>query len=96
MLLKPKISFQFLVSIMLCIIGCIGPGTTNSQDSSWQEDFGISERTLLSEGRNDFFILEPGFQLTLESPTEKLVITVLNETKKVDGVITPLLKHRRY
>lgn len=96
MLLNTKFSFQYLVTSVLCIIGCMGPGTTNSQDSSWQEDFGISERTLLSEGRNDYFILEVGFQLTLESPTEKLVVTVLDETKKIDGIITRVVEEKEW
>jgi hypothetical protein len=89
-------SYRFLTIIAICTIGCFGPNTSNSQDASWQEDFGLSERTLLSEGRNEFFVLEPGFQLTLESSTEKLVITVLDATKKVDGVMTRVVEEREW
>ena len=80
----------------MCAIGCVGPGTSNSQNSTYQKDFALSERTLVPTGRNDFFILEPGFQLTLESPTEKLVITVLNETREIDGIITRVVEEREW
>ena len=93
---KLNASYKLFAILMICAMGCVGPGTSNSQNTSWQEDFGLSERTLLSEGRNDFFVLETGFQLTLESTTEKLVITVLDETKKVDGVTTRIVEEREW
>lgn len=93
---KIQSSLKLLTIITLCAIGCVGPGTSNSQNSSFQQDFGLSERTLSHTGRNDFFILEPGFQLVLESETEKLVITVLDETKEVDGIITRVVEEREW
>jgi uncharacterized membrane protein YkoI len=41
---------------------------------------------LSSVGRNPYFILEPGYYLVLEKGDIQLTITVLDETKKVDGV----------
>ncbi len=49
---------------------------------------------LASSGRNPYFVLEPGFRLTLKSDTGLLIITVLNETKKVDGVETRIVEER--
>lgn len=72
------------------------------QTDTWQEDFNLSERHLLTTGRNDYFILEPGFQLTFEkeadliSSAEKLVITVLDETKVVDGIETRVVEEREW
>jgi len=45
-------------------------------------------------GRNQYFILEPGFQQTLESKDGKgkLVITVLNETRKIGNVETRIVE----
>jgi len=44
-------------------------------------------------GRNTYFILEPGYQLTLEDKTGgRLVITVLDETKKVGSVLTRVVE----
>jgi hypothetical protein len=82
------------------IIVTYATGCRNSSpqsESSWQEEFGISERTLVPTGRNRYFILEPGFQLVLERKNiEKLAITVLDETKEVDGVITRVVEEREW
>lgn len=74
-----------------------------SGQSSWQEEFGLSERSLGPTGRNQYFILEPGFQLVLEGKTglfrnnyEKLVITVLDETKRVDGIMTRVVEEKEW
>jgi hypothetical protein len=52
--------------------------------------------TFLTKGRNNFFILEPGYQLILEGKEGKdsvrLVITVLNETKKIGNVETRVIE----
>ena len=93
---KNHVPFRYLLISMLCTIGCFGSNTSNSQDNSWQEDFGISGRTFLTEGRNDYFILEPGFQLILESETEKLIVTVLSETRKIDGIMTRVVEEREW
>jgi hypothetical protein len=64
--------------------------------SSWQQEFDVSTRTLGPTGRNQYFILEPGFQLILESKNEKLAITVLEETKQVIGIITRVVEEREW
>lgn len=52
--------------------------------------------TFATTGRNLYFILEPGYQLVLEGVEEKkatrLVITVLNETKKIAGIETRIVE----
>jgi hypothetical protein len=45
-------------------------------------------------GRNAYFILEPGYFLVLEGSGGHLTITVLNETKIVDGVETRVVEER--
>lgn len=62
----------------------------------WQEEFSLEERELVPTGRNPFFILEPGFQVALEGGSEKLVITVMDETKVVDGVVTRVVEEREW
>ena len=65
---------------------------------AWGADFVTptlpSKSDLASTGSNPYFILEPGFRLTLKSDTGVLIITVLNETKKVDGVETRIVEER--
>ncbi len=65
-------------------------------DSPWQKEFGISNCNLLTTGRNQYFILEPGHQLVLEGDDEKVQITVLDETKTVDGVITRVVEEKEW
>ncbi len=62
--------------------------------AQWSNDFSAEKDALTSTGRNSFFILEPGYQLVLEHDKERLVITVLNETKVVDGVETRVVEER--
>jgi hypothetical protein len=71
------------------------PATADSM-GSWEDDFGISKCNLLASGRNEYFILEPGFQLVLEGGDERLQITVLNETKTVAGVNTRVVEEREW
>ena len=68
------------------------PGS--KQAKKWTESFGEESCTFSSVGRNRFFILEPGYQLVLQSPQEKVAITVLNETKKIGAVETRLVEER--
>jgi hypothetical protein len=64
--------------------------------SSWQQEFAISKCNLLTTGRNEYFVLEPGFQLVLEGGDTKLEITVLDETKNVGGVVTRVVEEREW
>ncbi len=64
--------------------------------SQWQEKFDISSCNTLTTGRSEYFILEPGFQLVLEGGDVKLHITVLNETKMVDGVNTRVVEEKEW
>jgi hypothetical protein len=62
--------------------------------AQWTNDFSAEKDALASTGRNSYFVLEPGYQLVLENDKERLVITVLNETKVVDGVETRVVEER--
>ncbi len=64
------------------------------EGKKWTQSFGEEGCTFLSVGRNRFFILEPGYQLVLQSAQEKVAITVLNETKKVGDVETRIVEER--
>lgn len=64
------------------------------ETKKWTESFGQESCTFSSVGKNQFFILEPGHQLVLESRTEKVVITVLDETKKIGDVETRVVEER--
>ncbi len=65
-------------------------------DSSWQEEFDIANCDLSATGRNQYFVLEPGFQLVLESEDTRLEITVLDQTETVDGISTRVVEEREW
>ncbi|HXU78955.1 MAG TPA: hypothetical protein VN794_20425 [Methylomirabilota bacterium] len=61
------------------------------------DSFEVDRADLASIGTNRFFVLAPGFQLVLEGKESKptvLTITVLNETKQIDGVETRVIEER--
>jgi hypothetical protein len=64
--------------------------------AEWQEEFGFSKKNLGPTGRNPYFVLEPGFQIVLEGNTEKVSITVLDETAQVAGVTTRVVEEREW
>ncbi len=64
------------------------------QDKKWTTFFDQDSCTFSSVGRNRFFILEPGYQLVLESRNEKVVITVQDETKRIGEVETRVVEER--
>jgi hypothetical protein len=65
-----------------------------AKSDAWIADFPIVKDELVSTGRNPYFILEPGHYLVLEGDDTQLTITVLNETKMVDGVETRVVEER--
>jgi hypothetical protein len=83
----------------LLVVGLVIALTTGVQgrqgaDPSWTARFDVDRDDLVSAGRNPYFVLEPGYRLTLEDGSERLVITVLTETKRVDGVETRVVEER--
>jgi hypothetical protein len=66
----------------------------------WLQSFPVDPRTLATEGESSYYILKPGYQATFEgkdgAKSGKLVITVLNETKAVGGVITRIVEEREW
>ena len=71
-------------------------GQSKGKKSDWQEEFAISSCNMATTGRNPYFVLEPGFQLVLEGGDTKLQITVLDETKMVDGVNTRVVEEKEW
>jgi hypothetical protein len=77
-------------------LGAMAPELTTRGQPEWQEEFGLSKRTLVPTGRNPYFVLDPGFRIVLEGQTEKVAITVLDETAEVAGVTTRVVEEREW
>ncbi len=66
------------------------------ESGPWQKEFQLSSCALSTTGRNTFFVLEPGFRIVLEDDDTKVQITVLDETRKVDGVLTRVVEEKEW
>jgi len=64
----------------------------------FQHSFNLENREFSSTGSNRYFVLEPGFQLTLAGKDgdedAELIITVLNETKEIGKIETRIVEER--
>lgn len=75
-------------------IAVIPAGASLQTAADWTDDFSAEKPDLDATGRNPYFILEPGYSLTLADGAEKLVITVLPNTRVVDGVTVREVEER--
>jgi hypothetical protein len=72
----------------------ISSGRGAQSDDGFTRRFPLDANELTSTGRNPYFVLEPGYRLELEDKAVHLTITVLPETKTVDGVETRVVEER--
>lgn len=85
----------YIVSAAVIVLAATSiAASTQAPDASFTSRFDVDKADLASTGRNPYFILEPGYVLTLEDASVRLVITVLNETKVVDSVETRVIEER--
>jgi hypothetical protein len=63
-------------------------------DGEWVSTFTLDNDAPTHTGTNPYFVLEPGYALVLEDGAERLTITVLNETRRVDGVECRVVEER--
>jgi hypothetical protein len=75
-------------------------GVDTARDKiGFTDDFFLEDCDFSTTGSNRFFILEPGYRLFLtgendEGAKVELEITILDKTKKVDGVMTRVMEER--
>jgi hypothetical protein len=71
---------------------------TNQTLDGGMASFDLENCDFASTGRNSYFILEPGYQVILEGVEEgeklQLVMSVLNETKIINGVETRVVEEK--
>lgn len=90
---KVILSITILLTV---IVNFNGAAQSKSKAKEFTTSLMQDSCTFTTTGRNTYFILEPGYQLALEgierNDTTHLVITVLNETKKIGGVETRIVE----
>jgi hypothetical protein len=69
-----------------------------NETTGWLDSFNLKNCNFASHGANNYFILEPGYQLVLQgkedNKTIEMIATVLNETKMVNGTEVGILEER--
>lgn len=96
---RGKVATVLLFALFGLMIG--GPfeafGATGTEER-FTSFFPVDKADLATTGRNRFFILEPGYSLRLEGREDgqnaRDTITVLDETKTIDGVVTRVVEER--
>lgn len=87
-----------LLMICACVVSLYIANFTEAdakaRSEQWTELFEVEPGELSSVGRNPYFVLEPGYQLYYENAGDILTITVLDETRVVDGVETRVVEER--
>ena len=72
--------------------------STDQTSGEWKTSFDLENCNFASIGENSYFILKPGFQAILEGEEDgeklQLIMTVLDETKIVDGVETRVVEEK--
>ena len=72
--------------------------SVNQTSEEWTASFDLENCDFASTGENSYFILEPRYQVILEGEEDEeelqLTMTVLDETKVVDGVETRVVEEK--
>ena len=93
-----KKTFCFVMALLLTGIFLVADLATADSSKGWKDNFDMASCKWSSTGKNDYFVLEPGYQQVLEGKEEgsavRLVITVTDQIKKVGGVETRVVEER--
>lgn len=88
------ISFRGALALVLSSLVASGDAAAHP----WVQSFDVDMRALATDGEGTYFVLQPGFQLVLgdgeAGKGDRLVITVLGETRDVGGVLTRVVEER--
>lgn len=82
------------LALAAAIAPAAGQARARSAQPSWRASFPVDKADLVDHGRSPYFILEPGYRLYLEGGPVRLVVSVLDETRVVDGVKTRVVEER--
>ena len=83
-----------LAALGTAMLFCLSHTSAQEKKADFVTNFPLEKGELTSTGRNAFFILEPGFTLILEDEKVKVVVTVLNQTKKFGDIETRVIEER--
>src|SRR5215831_15265602 len=75
-------------------VALAGAAALLAQKGDWQSQFAVDRKTLGVTGSNPYLNLTPGYRQVLERGKDVDTLTVLHETKTIDGVETRVVEDR--
>jgi hypothetical protein len=94
--MKKLMSRSMLAAALLAASAGASAQSPKADTSVWQDDFGTATCRVQASGRNDYFVLEPGWQLAYEDGSTRMEIKVLDETKTVAGHTVRVVEEREW
>jgi hypothetical protein len=70
------------------------PDKSDAKDAGWKQTFDVEKSTLSPTGNNPFIPLQPGKVLKLTNGKDTLTVTILPDTKVIDGVRCGILEEK--
>ena len=102
-MIMKKIIFYLLTFTGFLLLICVSPAGCSQNKTvgkKFTESLMQDSCSFLPNGRNPFFILEPDYQLVLEGieegDTAKLIITVVDEIKRIGDVDTRIVEEKEF
>lgn len=90
---------RWMVVLVGLLTSCLALSANASEDD-WLDRFSIDERSMVSTGKNPYWMLTPGRFVVLgalqPAGGEFVLISVLDETETVDGIETRVVEEREY
>ena len=66
----------------------------DASTQEFQDEFNLAPRKLTDIGETKYFVLTPGFQTVLTNADTTLTLTVLNETKTINNIVTRVVEEK--
>jgi hypothetical protein len=82
------------VLFLICFALLLSGDRTGADDRPWCHIFSVNKAELTDVGKSRYFLLWPGYRMLLQHGKDTLTISVLDETKIVDGVKTRVVEER--
>jgi hypothetical protein len=86
--------FRPTLAVFLALAGLSLVEAQGAGKQGYRDSFTVDRASLADTGRSTYFILEPGYRLIFEHGKDTLIVTVLEETRMVDGVRTRIVEER--
>ena len=86
-----------IMPVLLLLSGCAlfhAKEKTHAEERPWCNIFSVNKAELSDVGKNRYLFLWPGYKMMLQHGKDTLIISVLDETKIVDGVKTRVVEER--